>query len=121
MNYASAVGLSASMGYLKNLGGDVTTRVTGLVDSMIERVTESESLSGTLLLTPTDRSSRASIASFRFRGLDQNVVAAELVRKGVIVSQRFNGVRFSFHAYNDTDDVANAVDSLSQIIAAKRS
>jgi selenocysteine lyase/cysteine desulfurase len=117
MSYASAVGLSASMLYLKKLGSDVTKRVAELVDGMIEGVRETERLSGTLLLTPTEENSRASIASFRFKDLDQNTIALELVRKRVIVSQRFNGVRFSFHAYNSKEDVTHAIDSLSEIVA----
>jgi selenocysteine lyase/cysteine desulfurase len=93
--------------------------VTELVDNMIDAVNASAHLSGTTVLTPADRSSRASIASFRFKGVDQSVVAAQLVRKRVIVSQRFNGVRFSFHVYNTKEDVRKAVDSLSQIVPAR--
>jgi len=67
-------------------------------------------------LTPTETSSQASIASFRFGNHDQSAIAAALVKRGVIVSQRFNGIRFSFHIYNSERDLNNAMKTLDQVL-----
>jgi selenocysteine lyase/cysteine desulfurase len=39
-------------------------------------------------------------------------IAAELTRRGVIVSPRVGSTRFSMHFYNDSDDVDRALAAL---------
>jgi cysteine desulfurase/selenocysteine lyase len=118
MNYSSPIGLKESMQYLRKLGRHEVTRVVvELTGKMIQAVKNSRILSGATILTPLDADSRASIASFRFKGLDQSKVAAELVHRNVIVSQRFNGVRFSFHVYNMEQDVFKALQVLEELLA----
>ncbi len=117
MNYASAVGLAQSMKYLRGIGhADVTHKVLSLTNAMIEMVADSHHLPECTALTPEEEKAHASIASFRFKGRDQSAIAAQLVRRGVIVSQRFNGVRFSFHIYNTTEDLQKAIQTLEQIL-----
>jgi selenocysteine lyase/cysteine desulfurase len=116
MNYASPVGLAESMRYLRNIGHkNVTRHVLSLTERLIDIVRNSQP--ETTTLTPEDESAHASIASFRFKGRDQSVIASELVKRRVIVSQRFNGVRFSYHVYNTEQDLLRANEALAEILA----
>jgi len=121
LNYASPIGLNESMRYLRRLGhGNVTRHVLLLTGKMIEAVQADDRLRGTRVLTPTQQQSHASIASFRFKTRNQSDIAAELVRRKIIVSQRFNGVRFSFHVYNTVEDIAAALKVLDQMTNNRR-
>jgi len=118
MNYASAVGLARSMQYLREIGPEnVTDHVLSLTRKFIDTTRNNRRLPGATVLTPKDESSHASIASFRFKGRDQSAVAAELFKRGVIVSQRFNGIRFSFHVYNMEQDLLRASKALEEVLA----
>lgn len=117
MNYVSPVGLAKSMQYLREVGYEnVTDHVLSLTEKFIGMTRNNRRLSEATLLTPEDENSHASIASFRFKGRDQSAVAAELFKRGVIVSQRFNGVRFSFHAYNMEQDLLRANQALEETL-----
>lgn len=117
MSYASAVGLAESMRYLKAIGHkNVTDHVLSLTEKFIDMIRNNQRLPEVTVLTPEDERSHASIASFRFKGRDQTAIAAELVKRGVIVSQRFNGVRFSFHVYNTEQDLLRANQALGEVL-----
>lgn len=118
MSYASAVGLAESMRYLKKIGWKaVTEHVLSLTERFIDMARNNRRLPEVTALTPETESRRASIASFRFKGRDQSQVATELIKRDVIVSQRFNGVRFSFHAYNTEQDLLRADQALGEALA----
>lgn len=115
MSYSSAIGLGESMKYLKNHDHSaVTNHVLLLTENVIEMIKSRHPEA--IALTPADKSSQASIASFRFGGRDQSAIAAALVQRGVIVSHRFNGVRFSFHMYNSERDLTSAIENLEQVL-----
>ncbi len=117
MNYAAAIGLAESIRYLKRLGREnVTRHVTSLSNKLIEMMKELEEADSVTILTPKDPDSHASIVSIRFKGQNQSTVASELVNSGIIVSQRFNAVRFSFHAYNSEEDLKKTMSTLSQVL-----
>jgi cysteine desulfurase / selenocysteine lyase len=118
MDYACPVGLAESMRYLKEIGHEnLTSHVLSMTERFIDIVRNNQRLPHATALTPEDESSHASIASFRFKGRDQSAVAGELVKRHIIVSQRFNGVRFSFHAYNTEEDLLRANRTLEEILA----
>lgn len=115
MSYSSATGLGASLTYLrKHDYSYITSHVMSLTESFIEMVARRRP--ATTVLTPRKKNSEASIASFRFQNRDQSAIAASLVKRGVIVSQRFNGVRFSFHMYNSEQDLTSAMEKLDQVL-----
>ncbi len=117
MNYAAAIGLAESIRYLNRLGREnVTRHVTSLSNKLIEMVKEPEEADSVTILTPKDADSHASIVSIRFKGQNQSTVASELVNSGIIVSQRFNAVRFSFHAYNSEEDLKKTISTLPQVL-----
>jgi len=116
MSYTSATGLGASLTYLrKHEYSNITNHVVSLTENFIETVAARHPT--TTVLTPRRKKSQASIASFRFANHDQSKIAAGLVQRGVIVSQRFNGVRFSFHMYNSKGDLTRAMEKLEEILA----
>jgi len=118
MDYACPVGLAESMRYLAKIGHkDLTSHVLSMTEQFIDIVRNNQRLPYATALTPEDESAHASIASFRFKGRDQSAVAGELVKRHIIVSQRFNGVRFSFHAYNTEEDLLRANRTLEEILA----
>jgi selenocysteine lyase/cysteine desulfurase len=116
MDYAAATGLTESIRYLKGLGREnITSHVTSLSNKFLEMMIEREGGNITIL-TPMEAGSYASIVSFRFKGHDQSTIASRFVKSGIIVSQRFNAVRFSFHAYNTEEDVEKTTSSLQQVL-----
>jgi selenocysteine lyase/cysteine desulfurase len=118
MDYACPVGLAESMRYLTKIGhGNLTTHVLSLTERFMKIVRNNQRLPHVAALTPEDEDSHASIASFRFKGRDQSVIARELVKRQIVVSQRFNGVRFSFHAYSTEEDLLRANETLEEILA----
>jgi selenocysteine lyase/cysteine desulfurase len=118
MDYACPVGLAESMRYSAKIGHkNLTSHVLSMTERFIDIVRNNQRLPHATALTPEDESSHASIASFRFKGRDQSAVAGELVKRHIIVSQRFNGVRFSFHAYNTEEDLLRANRTLEEILA----
>ena len=118
MDYACPVGLAESMRYLKKIGHkNLTSHVLSMTEQFIDIVRNNQRLPHTTALTPEHESAHASIASFRFKGRDQSAVAGELVKRHIIVSQRFNGVRFSFHAYNTEEDLFRANRTLEEILS----
>jgi cysteine desulfurase / selenocysteine lyase len=115
MSYSSAVGLGESIRYLKQHGySAATNHVSSLTQSFIRMMRNRHGEA--IVLTPSETGSQASIASFRFGGHDQSAIAAALVKRGVIVSQRFNGIRFSFHIYNSERDLSSAMEKLDQVL-----
>jgi cysteine desulfurase/selenocysteine lyase len=118
MDYACPVGLAESMRYLTKIGHkNLTSHVLSMTKRFMDIVRNNQNLHHSTTLTPEEESSHASIASFRFKGQDQSAVAAELVKRHIIVSQRFNGVRFSFHAYNTEEDLLRANQALEDIFS----
>jgi selenocysteine lyase/cysteine desulfurase len=118
MDYSSPFGLAESMRYLAKIGHEnVTDHALSLTKRFIDIVRNNHAVANVTTLTPEDENAHASIASFRFERRDQSAVAAELAKRSVVVSQRFNGVRFSFHVYNTEEDLLRASRSLQEILA----
>jgi len=118
MDYACPVGLAESMRYLAKIGHEnLTSHVLSMTERFIDIVRDNPKLPDATTLTPEDQESHASIASFRFKGRDQSAIAAELAKRRVIASQRFNGLRFSFHAYNREENLLRANETLQEILA----
>ena len=118
MDYACPVGLAESMRHLKKIGHkNLTSHVLSMTERFMDIVRNNQRLPHATALTPEDENAHASIASFRFEGRDQSAVAGELVKRHIIVSQRFKGVRFSFHAYNTEEDLLRANRTLEEILS----
>jgi cysteine desulfurase/selenocysteine lyase len=118
MDYASPFGLAESMRYLAKMGHrNVTDHALSLTEKFIDIIRNDHARANVTMLTPEKENAHGSIASFRFEGRDQSAIAAEFGKRQVVVSQRFNGVRFSFHVYNTEEDLLRASRSLKEILA----
>jgi selenocysteine lyase/cysteine desulfurase len=119
MSYSSAFGLAESMRYLRELGySSVSERILLLSKEFLSSLAENQ---GTLpshsILTSDDQQHHSSIISLRFRDLSNSELVRRLATRKVVVSERFSGIRFSFHIYNTEDDIATAIDSMRQAAA----
>jgi cysteine desulfurase / selenocysteine lyase len=114
MCYASAIALGRALHYLRSLSlDDIAAHNSALASQMAEGLVSR----GARLLSPADPGRRAGTVTARFRGHDGEAVAAELTRRGVIVSPRVGSTRFSMHFYNTSEDVQRALKTLDDILA----
>jgi selenocysteine lyase/cysteine desulfurase len=112
-SYAAAYGLGKSMEYLLALSSDdVRRHGTVLGEHLIAGLDEL----GAEVISPRCSSERSSTVMARFPGKDGEKVAAELNRRGVIVSPRFGATRFSPHFFNTLGDIDQALETLKAIL-----
>ena len=117
LSYASAVGLAESMNYLRQLGyAKANAHSMDLTRLFLTTLKDNKNLPGYVSLTPEDEDRHSSIVSVRFKGRDSSAVAAKLLERNIIVSQRFDGIRFSFHIYNTEEDIVKAVATLDSVL-----
>jgi cysteine desulfurase / selenocysteine lyase len=113
MSYSAAIALGRAIEYVSGLSlGDVAAHNRRLASELAEGLSER----GAMLLTPRDPERRAGTVTARFPGHDGEAVAAELTRRGVIVSPRVGSTRFSMHFYNSSDDVGRALATLDEVL-----
>jgi selenocysteine lyase/cysteine desulfurase len=109
--YAAAAGVEL----LQSMGADVVERQ---VSRLVARLVDGLCARGFDVATPKEAERRGPLVVVR------SIDAAELVRRldarGIIASSRGNGLRVSFHAYNNDDDVdavLAALDAEAALIA----
>ena len=113
MSYAAAIALGHAIRYISTMSlGEVAAHNAELASQVAEGLAER----GAKLLTPADPRRRAGTVTARFPGCDGEVIAAELTRRGVIVSPRVGSTRFSMHFYNNSDDVDHALAVLDEVL-----
>jgi selenocysteine lyase/cysteine desulfurase len=113
MSYASAIAFGRAIRYVTSLAIEEVAAHNGqLAGRLIDGLTER----GAKLLTPRDPQRRAGTVTARFPGRDGEAIAAELTRRGVIVSPRVGSTRFSMHFYNNSDDVGRALAALDLVL-----
>ena len=113
MSYAAAIALGHAIRYISTMSlGEVAAHNAELASQVAEGLAER----GAKLLTPADPRRRAGTVTARFPGRDGEVIAAELTRRGVIVSPRVGSTRFSMHFYNNSDDVDHALAVLDEVL-----
>jgi selenocysteine lyase/cysteine desulfurase len=97
----------AALRLLGQIGYDtVAARITELVDRFHGAVTDA----GYDVATPVDRTRRGPLVVVR--SVDAPSLVARLAERGIIASSRGLGLRISFHAYNNADDVDQVVTAL---------
>lgn len=117
MSYSSAVGLAESMKYLRELGyAAVSAHTLSLTRKFLSILKSNHKLPDNVSLTPEHESRHASIASIRFKKRANSEIARKLVERDVIVSHRFDGIRFSFHIYNADQDLVKATEALTEVL-----
>jgi len=114
-NYAAMTGLAEAIKYLRRIG---RKRVYNYVLKITENLMQSLSnLRGVRIITPREEERRAGIVTIRFEEADYMEVAKKLGERGIIVSPRFESVRFSPHIYNTEEDVSKASEELKKILS----
>ncbi len=107
MSHSAAVALGAAIEYVLKLGPNEILRHT--LD-LTGRLMRGLSDLGAQLLTPVEDSRRAGTVTARFPGKDNEALAVELTRRGVIVSPRVGSTRYSAHFYNTAEDIDTALN-----------
>ena len=113
MAYGCAIGLTASIDYLLEIGIPRVLEhnlllANQLIEGLLERHAE--------ILPPQNTSERTSIVSARIPGADSRTIADHLKSQQIVVSARRDAVRFSPHLYNDSDDIARALDEIDRLL-----
>ncbi len=86
--------------------------VEAQVNRLVARLVEGASERGFDLMTPTDATARGPLVVLR--STDASALAAKLEGRGIIASARGAGLRVSFHAYNNDEDVDAVFKALDQ-------
>jgi ferrochelatase len=115
MAYGAGVALAAAMEYVLEMDTDaILEHDLALAAQLMSGLDEL----GAQVLTPREDHRRGGTVTARFPGRDSERVAGQLNERGVIVSPRFGSTRFSAHFFNDGNDVARALDVLSDVLAS---
>ena len=113
MAYGCALGLTASIVYLRGIGIDrIFERNKRLADLLIEGLRERSAE----IVSPRDEKEQTSIVAARFPGADPKEIARQLSSRQVVVSARRDVLRFSPHLYNEPDDIERALDEIDRVL-----
>jgi selenocysteine lyase/cysteine desulfurase len=105
---ASAFAAAASIEMLLELGTEAYGRIQQLVNRTIELANERR----WALKTPTATASRSPLVVLATARAQELV--GHLKSAGIVTSSRDNGLRLSFHAYNNEEDVDRAFEALER-------
>jgi selenocysteine lyase/cysteine desulfurase len=97
----------AALDLLDRIGYDVVGRQ---VDQLVERYASAARDAGFVVRTPSDRARRGPLVVVQ--SVDAPALVAKLAARGIIASCRGNGLRVSFHAYNNDADVDAVISAL---------
>jgi selenocysteine lyase/cysteine desulfurase len=103
----SAYAALASLRLLERVGIDAVGRRVG---QLVERYRSSAVASGFIVRTPSQPERRGPLVVVQ--SLDAPALVTRLAGRGIIGSCRGNGLRVSFHAYNNEADVDTVLDAL---------
>jgi selenocysteine lyase/cysteine desulfurase len=101
--YAALAGLDL----LDRIGYDTVARQVG---RLVERYSSAARDAGFVVRTPEDPARRGPLVVVQ--SLDAPALVAKLAARGIVASCRGNGLRVSFHAYNNDADVDAVIDAL---------
>jgi len=106
-NMMGIAALNASLGVLLDIGiENIQAAVIKNADYLFEQL---RLLSDINILTPTQQDRYAGIVTFQKRSVDNVKLYEHLQSKNVICAYRGDGIRFSPHFYNTTQDLDKAV------------
>jgi selenocysteine lyase/cysteine desulfurase len=100
--------LSALM-LLEQIGSATVERQVAM---LVERYRSAAAVRGFVVRTPAEPSRRGPLVVVQ--SVDAPALVARLASRGIIASCRGNGLRISFHAYNDESDVDAVVAALEE-------
>ena len=103
----SAYAALAALRLLESVGIDAVGR---RVAQLVERYRSAAEASGFVVRTPSQAERRGPLVVVQ--SIDAPALVARLAGRGIIGSCRGNGLRVSFHAYNNEADVDTVLDAL---------
>jgi selenocysteine lyase/cysteine desulfurase len=103
----SIYGAVAGLELLRSVGSDV---VSGQIAHLVDRFMAGARARGFDVVTPDDPERRGALVVVR--SSDAQSLAVRLAAHGIIASARGTGLRVSFHAYNNDDDVESVLTAL---------
>jgi selenocysteine lyase/cysteine desulfurase len=102
----------AALGALKLLDRIGLDIVEHQVAALVERYRSAAQVSGFVVRTPAEADRRGPLVVVQ--SLDAPALVTRLASRGIIASNRGNGLRVSFHAYNNEEDVDAVIGALEQ-------
>ena len=112
------LGFHASLDFINAIGVEKIREHNELLSEMFYR--ELGNLKDCEILSPAERKYRSSMITFRISGKSLNDVTGAMAKDNIRVrpvgEAGLNGVRISFHIYNDENDVGKAIQSIKKIL-----
>jgi len=115
MSYGAGLALGTAIEYVLELGVE---RILAHDQKLATRLMDGLDRLGAEIISPRSDLERGGTVTVRYPGRDASALAAALNEARIIVSPRFNSVRFSMHYYNSSDDVDAALDTLGRLVKA---
>ena len=103
-----------SLALLDRIGYEAVGRQ---VERLVDRYRNAVAASGFVVRTPADAARRGPLVVVQ--SVDAPAIVSRLAARGIVASCRGNGLRVSFHAYNneaDVDAVVSALEAESQLL-----
>ncbi|MFN8242240.1 MAG: aminotransferase class V-fold PLP-dependent enzyme [Bacteroidales bacterium] len=112
------LGLHASLKFVNSIGVDrIRQHNEALSEEFYSRLTRFEKCE---VLSPAEREYRSSMITFRIKGKTLNEMSGAMSKDNIRVrpvgEAGLDGIRISFHLYNDGNDLDRAVESIRKII-----
>ena len=106
--------LNASLGFIHNIG--IKTIANELNQRMDYLTAQLSQIHGLSFLSPTAKSLRGGIITFKVDDKDSNELYNSLMKKGVVCASRGGGVRFSPHFYTPQTVLDSAIKILKSLL-----
>jgi selenocysteine lyase/cysteine desulfurase len=111
-------GFHASLDFINAIGIDkIRIHNEQLSEAFCEKLS---SIGKCEILSPAEREYRSSMITFRIKDKQLNDVTSSMSKDNLRVrpvgEANLNGVRISFHIYNDRNDLERALESIDKIV-----
>jgi len=111
------LGFHASMKFINSIGIPAIREHNELLSENFRN--ELQKIGGCEILSPEEKEYRSSMITFRFPGKSLNDISGAMGKDNIRVrpvgEADLNGVRISFHLYNNENDLDRAVESIKKI------
>lgn len=112
------IGLHASLRFINSIGIE---RIMEHNEALSEKFySELKGVEGCELLSSSERSGRSSMITFRVKERSLNDVSGAMSKDNIRVrpvnEDNLNGIRVSFHLYNNQNDLDRALESIRKIV-----
>jgi L-cysteine/cystine lyase len=112
------MGLQASLKFITAIGIEKIRRHNEFLSESFYG--ELQKVEGCEILSPAERSARSSMITFRLNGKNfndvTNAMSKESIRVRPVGENELNGIRVSFHLYNDQSDLDRVTESIKKIV-----